>query len=740
MRVLMTTMGLEIGGAETHILEAAKALKDRGVEVTVMSNGGVYAKELENYGIRHIWAPMHSKKPWYVKKAYGILKDLLDRERFDVIHAHARIPAFLCRGLAKKYQTRFVTTAHLTFKVNALWKKIAAWGERTVAVSDDIKQYLIDNYGLCPDNITVTVNGINTDTYHPALDWSAAAEEFSLSPEKRRIVAVSRMDKDRSAAAVCLAELAPRIYKQFPDTELLLVGGGDDFARLEKTAKRANKEIGFDYVKLTGARTDVNRLIASATVFVNVSRSALEAMAMAKPVILGGNEGYLGIFRRDKLQMALDTNLCCRGCPPLNAETLLADLTTLLQMQDRELEALGQDNREIMREYFSVDRMARDYLAMYEAVRPFQPYRYGDILICGYYGFRNMGDDSLLRAITENLRKENPDCRITVMSKNPKETEKIYGTRAVQRFDPFAVLRAMSHAKLLIFGGGNLLQDGSSARSLTYYTWILRLAKLKKLKIMVYANGVGPLGRSGKRRSARALARADRITLRERDSLEACEAMKLPAEKLSLTADPAFTLREADPSWVRHLCRRFSIRPDGKYFVVALREWKENAEEKKKACAALCDRIYEQYGYTPVFLPMHDPLDNAVNRETAALCTCRTLFLSGVTGSELLGILRRMEFVIAMRLHTLIYSTAVGVPSVGLAYDGKLRAFMETMELPFMAEEPEPTEILGLIARLTDERDALRESLLARHEALAELAARDAHEAIRLLEEKERNG
>ena len=76
MRVLMTTMGLEIGGAETHILEAAKALKDRGVEVTVMSNGGVYAKELENYGIRHIWAPMHSKKTVVRKKSLRDIKRL----------------------------------------------------------------------------------------------------------------------------------------------------------------------------------------------------------------------------------------------------------------------------------------------------------------------------------------------------------------------------------------------------------------------------------------------------------------------------------------------------------------------------------------------------------------------------------------------------------------------------------------------------------------------------------------
>lgn len=740
MRVLMTTMQLDIGGAETHVLEAAKALKDKGVEVTVISNGGIYAKALENYGIRHIWAPLHSKKPWYVKKAYAIIDDLLSREDFDVIHAHARIPAFLCRRLAKKHDTRFVTTAHLTFRVNKLWKHLSAWGERTVAVSDDIKQYLIDNYGLYPDNITVTVNGINTETYRPDIHWDEQGAELSLSREKRRIVSVSRMDKDRSAAALLLAEIAPRVFRSFPDTEMLLVGGGDDEERLKKAAAQANKEIGFEYVKLTGARTDVNCLIASASVFVNVSRAALEAMAMAKPVILCGNEGYLGIFRRDKLQLAMDTNLCCRGCSRMNAETLLADLTTLLQLPPDEFAALGRDNREIVKEYFSVGRMAQDYLDMYQAVRPFRRYRHGDIVICGYYGFGNMGDESLLRAIIENLRAENPDCRITVMSGHPRQTKKVYGVNAVQRLNLFSVLSAFRHGKLLIFGGGNLLQDGSSFRSLLYYTTVLRLAKSKGMRIMVYANGIGPLRRLGKKLSARALHCADRITLREQSSLAACEQMGLPVEKLRITADPAFTLREAEPSWVRHLCHRYAILPGTQYFIVALREWKSHAEEKKKAVAAACDAINAEFGYTPVFLPMHDPLDNAVNRETAEMCTCKTLFLSGISGRELLGILHRMEFVIAMRLHTLIYSTAVAVPSIALAYDEKLRAFMETAELPYMVDEPDADAILCCVSRIAEERSAITERLSGHHDMFAGWAKQDAQEAMRLLYERERNG
>ena len=90
-------MAMDIGGAETHILELSRELKKRGCDVTVASNGGAYEGELASCGIPHVKIPCHSKSPIHMRRAYKLLRDLILKERFDVVHAHARIPAFLCQ-------------------------------------------------------------------------------------------------------------------------------------------------------------------------------------------------------------------------------------------------------------------------------------------------------------------------------------------------------------------------------------------------------------------------------------------------------------------------------------------------------------------------------------------------------------------------------------------------------------------------------------------------------------------
>lgn len=736
IRVLMTTTKLGIGGAETHIVEVAKALSVRGTEITVASNGGVFEEELERHGIRHIRIPLHTKHPLKVLRSYLALKKLIREETFDIIHAHARIPAVLCGILARKYHIRFVTTAHLTFAVNALWRRLSDWGERSIAVSDDIKEYLIEEYGMCADNISVTINGINMDTYAENTDFTALKDEMGLEGGKRRVVLVSRMDTDRSLAAMRLAEIAPRLHERYPDIELLLVGSGNDYDRVRQTAERANAACGTQVVRLAGARTDINCCIASGEIFVGVSRAVLEAMSMAKPVILAGNEGYLGIFEREKFAVAYDSNFCCRGCAQTEADALYEDLLTLLDMSDADRRRLGEANREIIRTHYSVERMAEDYLQMYRRVKPYAYTKWGDILISGYYGFHNTGDDSLLSVIVENLRKCDPDVKITVMSKKPEQTKKIYGTQSINRFSPVAVCRAMRHGKILINGGGNLLQDSSSGRSLLYYTFIMWLAKRYGLRQMVYANGIGPLSDPRNQRLVKKrLTETDVITIREPESISQLAKLGLTNPDIILTADPAFCLEEPPAEWTARLRKKFGMEEDRAYFAVALRAFRQNHGKNCRAVAGICDRISQQYGLTPVFFPMHTPLDLGVTQEVMSLCRYPCLLVSNVTGREMMGLLRGMRFCMAMRLHTLIYASAVSVPAIGICYDAKIEAFLRYMGTPFVteAENIREQELFALAGEVLENREKLSGHLMEKGHEMRALAEEDARRALALL-------
>jgi len=99
------------------------------------------------------------------------------------------------------------------------------------------------------------------------------------------------------------------------------------------------------------------------------------------------------------------------------------------------------------------------------------------LLLSGYYGFGNFGDEAILRVFVDQWRERRPGDSIVVLSADPRETASTYGVRSVERMDAHVVGQAIRDADLVVSGGGGLLQSSTSLRSLLYYTGIIREAK-----------------------------------------------------------------------------------------------------------------------------------------------------------------------------------------------------------------------------------------------------------------------
>ena len=692
LNILMATMQMGFGGAETHIYELCRALVRDGHTVTVASAGGRYADMLEAAGIRHVTMPLHTKNPFAVLRCRAALKKLIADGHFDVVHAHARIPAFICGSLQKKLHFRFVTTAHWVFRVTPLWRRLADWGDRQMAVSEDIKQYLIDNYGQFADNISVTVNGIDTDGFAPHGDFAAVRDELSLSASAHRIVSISRMDESRGKAQLCLARCAERLLAKYPDLEIVIVGDGvlsaerNLLADVRAIADALERKHGRKIIFTPGLRTDTPAFLAAADVFVGASRAALEAMSCGLPTVIAGNEGYIGIMDASRRDLALKTNYCCRDCGETTEAKLYADLCTLFDRTADERRAMGDYCRRVILEDFSAARMAHDYEAMYESLPAVTPDVPGRILVSGYYGFGNAGDDSIAAALVAGIRACAPDMPITFLCKDTKNSAKKYGVRTVPRFNIPAVLREMRTARLLISGGGNLLQNTTSARSLFYYTTIIRLAKRRGLRVFVLGNGLGPiLGEKYERDVAKTLALADRITLREPQSLDYAASLGIPRDRLALSADPALLLTPADARRVDYILKNVG---NVSHFAVSLRSFAtlrseevDGADEDSFAAtfAAEVDAIAARTGAKPLYILMQSSRDRALTEKVNAAAAVKGEILGGLTAREIMGVLGRCEFVISMRLHLLIYAVAVGKPPLGISYDPKIDAMMRYM-------------------------------------------------------------
>ncbi|MDR0445990.1 MAG: polysaccharide pyruvyl transferase CsaB [Oscillospiraceae bacterium] len=739
-RILIAAMSLDIGGAETHVVELTRELTRRGHRVTVVSAGGVYAEAVTQCGAQHYIAPLNTRRPRDMASALGALSFLMKAEKFDIVHAHARIPAFLCGLLRPIYKFRFVTTAHWVFRARGLSKLLSNWGEKTLAVSDDIKTYLLKNYRVDERDITVTVNGVNTDTFSPGVSGRRVRQELGIPDSSPVVVNVSRLDKTDSAPTATVRGLiasATELAGRIPKLRIVIVGGGDAELELRALAGIANAECGREVVTLTGARTDIGELLAMSDLFVGVSRAALEACACGKPVILAGSEGYLGLLNDESAPLAVRTNFTCRGESETTAPRLASDIADFLSDFGKPTftaisARLGAFGRELVTSGYSVARMTDDCERVYNSL----PSAHGkSVVMGGYFGFGNAGDEAIMQTVHDCVSSALPGARITVLSKSPRATRARYGYKAVSRFNPVSVVGALRRCDALVFGGGSLLQDYTSTRSLLYYLAILSLARAMRRRVMIYANGIGPVTREKNRRRVKtAVEQADVVTLRDERSLEELLSMGVTRDDITVTSDPVFTAELPDKAEREELLRAMGLsRP---FAVFSVRQW-NTGERFAPELARLCGMIKSELELDILFLPMQPPGDIAASRAVAAqLPDGAVIPPRELTLREYFALIGEARLAVSMRLHTLIFAARAGTPALGIDVDPKLRAYLELLGAPNLGtpEEFDAERTLGLIREVLEHRDELSGQLTELAARQGELARRDAQLLAELLD------
>lgn len=732
MKILMTTMSFDIGGAETHILELCRELSRRGHEVTVASKGGVFVAPLTESGIRHVTAPLHKKDPASLLRSWRTLDKLIREENFDVIHSHARIPSLITHHLAKKYDIPFVTTFHYTFDPVWYLKMLTRTGERMLAVSDDLKRYLVDVYHRSPKKIDVTVNGIDIDQF----DGTPTDNPLPEMGEGDKIVCVTRMDRAVAWHAFRLTEAMPRIVEAHPDARLILIGGGDCLDELKELAERIDAQIGGGHIFVLGPRSDIAKILPQADVFVGVSRAAMEAMACRKPVVLTGAQGHLGIYTPELEEEAISTNFCCRTRDAADADTIGDNVIEILAQSPARRREMGEYNRDVIARCYSVSRMAEDALAMYDRALREHIFRRPDVVISGYYGSGNTGDDALLLAITDGLHRRGIDRVAALCGKSPLP---VPGVKRIPRFSFPRVRREIRGAKMLISGGGSLLQDATSTKSLIYYTWVIGQAKRAGVRVMIYANGIGPIEREKNRiRAADAVASADYISVREDASREELIRMGIPAERIHVSADPVFgTAADASP------------RATEDYIVLSLRETAGNTagsidcRNMEETVADTAASIAEKYGLSVMLIPMQPSYDNAICSRTAVRLMqagIHAAVLPHLSPADLKEKIGGARAVIGMRLHTLIFAATENVPALALSYDPKVDAFMDYIgwgehTLPAFTADGET--IARHLTDLLEKSGGIRAEMQERLTKLADLARGDLDRAAEMLQKNQ---
>jgi polysaccharide pyruvyl transferase CsaB len=347
------------------------------------------------------------------------------------------------------------------------------------------------------------------------------------------------------------------------------------------------------------------------------------------------------------------------------------------------------------------------------------------VLLSGYYGFGNLGDEALLEVIVAQLRARFPALTIDVLSATPEETARTFGVEATARWNMRSVREAIGRADVVLSGGGGLLQTATSARSIVYYAGILREAVRRKRKAMIFAQSIGPLDVLGKIVVRNFCKGVQRATVRDAHSARELRKL-LPDTPVEQTADPVFLydlpVEDADLS-------REGLGSEP-YAIVSVRKIPA-LKDGQHTIARAVDRLAQKHGVRVAFLPLGGASDAEVSTNIIRLCASAPMLLPECSLERAAAILRGARVVVGMRLHALILAARFAVPFLSIPYDQKVASLCDDLGYPldplWTPGKPVPSNpaVDALVDRLMSQRDALSEQLRGRVDEIRAAAARN---------------
>ena len=681
MKVIHLISGGDTGGAKTHVHSLLQNLS-RGMDITLVCfRGGPFAREAAELGIetRVCSGGFFS--------ALREVRRMIAEEGFELVHTHGSRANLAGAILRSTCGRPVVSTIHSDYRLDYMGRPLAAatYGvlnvlalrriKYHVGVSDAMRDLLISR--RFPRETTFAIyNGLDFSREPKRHDRAAfcARVGANVAPGDIVVGAAARLDPVKDLATLVRGFAAAR--EGHPELKLIIAGEGPERPALEALAE----ELGVrGAVTLAGwlddmeefySALDINSLSSLSETF---PYALTEGAAYRLPTVASAVGGIPRLIEDGKTGFLF---------APGDWEKLGARLAQLASDPGLR-ERLGAAVHERAAREFSVEATCREQRAVYEEILEREARGRSGVVICGAYGMGNSGDEAILDAIVAEMRAIDPLMPLTVMTRDPAGASARLGLTAVHTFNFPRFLAVMRRRALYINGGGSLIQDVTSRRSLWYYLFTLRAAKRLGCKVMMYGCGIGPVKRpGGVERTRRVLnSCVDAITLREPDSIEELARFGVTKPEIILASDPALTLPSAPAEEVDAELEAAGAAPKGKYICFALRLW-PGFGEKAGVFAAAARHAHEAYGLTPVFLPINH-LDDG---QAAALVaeklgdTPHVLLPGPMSSALVIGLMSRMQVVVSMRLHGLIFAAGQGVPLIGVSYDPKVTAFLRCVD------------------------------------------------------------
>lgn len=316
------------------------------------------------------------------------------------------------------------------------------------------------------------------------------------------------------------------------------------------------------------------------------------------------------------------------------------------------------------------------------------------IAVSGYYGFDNFGDEAILNVLTKELKKNGH--YVTVFSKNPAKTGFNLGVNSVYTFDFKNLIKTLKNADVLISGGGSLLQDATSLKSLFYYLFVIFIAQVFKKDVIIFAQGIGPINNIlGKICTKILLRKCKYITVRDEKSLFRLRGWCLNPY---LVSDPVWNLETKEYAPMNRVG-------------VQLRSWKGLSQ---KYLFALARQVNANFSDREICIySFQDTLDLDLCKHFDAQLKLvnpqiKTKLVNALSIGDTVESFSHLDYLIGMRYHACLLALKYGIPTLALSYDEKVEKIAQRFNLPCsFLDENEDLEVMFESLKSLQQREIL---------------------------------
>lgn len=303
--VMQIIPSLGAGGAEQGCIDVAVALVKSGAKSIVVCNGGHRLPEILRGGSIHIQMRVDSKNPIIMWRNIARLRKLIRDQDVDIVHARSRAPAWSAWKSVEGTKARFMTTCHAPFNISGSAKKFynssIARGERVIAVSNYLREYLLANYEIDDRNIRVIHRGVAIERFHPGAvaptNLIKLINEWRLPDGCTIVMMPARLT--RWKGPLILIDAMAQLNR--PDIYCVIIGDDQGRTEFRDEVENAIKEKGLEgRVRIVGHCNDMPAAYMLANVVVSAStdpegfgRIAIEAQAMGRPIVATNHGGSM---------------------------------------------------------------------------------------------------------------------------------------------------------------------------------------------------------------------------------------------------------------------------------------------------------------------------------------------------------------------------------------------------------------------------------------------------------------